>query len=393
MMLKEPTAIVIPAYNRPHTLTRLLASLAASYYPREFSVPLVISIDPENGVPNENTKRVADSFEWAHGPKEIVVHTEHLGLLQNFYYCCHLAETYGSVIFLEDDSVVSPAFYHYARETLAYFEQDKQIAGISLYRYAFNGFTHYPFEPLADGSDVYFMQVSSIMGQVWSSAQWKEFEKWRVASTGVKSGTNERMHDLWSKFASDDHFPILTNYLVSTRRYSVFPRVSFTTGFGDTGTHFTSKTSYFQVPLQHNQTSFRFQNLKSSVSVYDSFMEILPGCVKQIVPALSDWEFDVDLNASKGRRHLRADYVLTTRACANPLKSFALAMRPPEANLVYDAAGQGINLCRRSDIRWDRWSEFQTRKRLYDYFSGAHQRGLKQRFMYFLFDLLDRFTR
>ncbi|HMD79758.1 MAG TPA: hypothetical protein VKE92_00535, partial [Anaerolineales bacterium] len=358
-----------------------------------FSVPLVISIDPENGVPNENTKRVADAFEWTHGPKEIVVHSEHLGLLQNFYYCGCLAATYGSVIFLEDDSVVSPAFYHYARESLTYFEQDKQIAGISLYRYAFNGFTHYPFEPFAGGSDVYFMQVSSIMGQAWSSAQWKEFENWRVANSGVKSGTNETMHELWSKFASDDHFPILTNYLVSTRRYYVFPRVSFTTGFGDMGTHFTSKTSYFQVPLQHNQTSFRFQKLKSSVSVYDSFMEILPECVKQIVPALSDWDFDVDLNATKAPHHLTADFVLTTRACANPVKTFALAMRPLEANLIFNVDGTGINLCRRSDVRWDKWSEFQTRKHLHDYYSRGNQQGLKQTLVYFLVDVLNRFKR
>ena len=362
-------AIVIPAYNRPHTLLRLLASLSASDYPDHLKVPLVISIDPENGVPNQSVRTVAESFHWAYGPKEIVLHDEHLGLLENFYYCGSLTRKYVSVIFLEDDSIVSPVFYHYALQALEYFEHDTQVAGISLYRYAFNGFTHRPFEPLADGSDVFFMQVSSIMGQVWSNTQWKEFEKWRVANAATTVEINDALHDLWSKFPSDDHFPILTNYLVSTRRYYVFPRVSFTTGFGDAGTHFTNETSYFQVPLQRNQTSFRFQNMESSNSVYDSFMEILPKCIKRLVPALQAMDFDTDLNATKDIHHLRADYVITTRGCTDPLKSFALAMRPLEANVIFNVDGTGINLCRPSDIRWDRWNEFQTRKRLHDYFS------------------------
>lgn len=388
-----PPAIVIPAYNRPHTLRRLLASLKAAHYPRDFSVPLVISIDPENGAPNQYVRVVADLFHWEYGPKEIVLHDKHLGLLQNFYYCGSLTDTYGSVIFLEDDSIVSPAFYHYVHQALNYFEHDAQIAGVSLYCYAFNGFTHHPFEPLADGSDVFFMQVSSIMGQAWSKAQWKQFENWRVANSTVKAEANAALHELWSKFAVDDHFPILTNYLVSTGRYYVFPRVSLTTGFGDAGTHFANKTSYFQVPLQHHQKSFRFQNMESSNSVYDSFMEILPKCIKRLAPSLSGIDFDVDLNATKEFHHLQADYVLTSRACTNPLRSFALAMKPPEANLIFNTEGRGISLCRRSDLIWKRWSDFQTRKRLHDYFSRGYQAGPKQTLVYFLVDVLNRFKR
>ena len=393
MKLKAPPAIVIPAYNRPQTLTRLLGSLEAANYPKDLKIPLVISIDPENGAPNQQVRTVAESIQWNWGPKEIILHDEHLGLLQNFYYCGSLTETYGSVIFLEDDSIVSPAFYHYVCESLAYFEQDPQIAGISLYRYAFNGFTHHPFEPLADGCDVFFMQISSIMGQAWNQSQWRQFERWRVAKSTVEPEANESLHELWSKFAADDHFPILTMYLVSTGRYYVFPRVSFTTGFGDAGTHFANETSYFQVPLQRNQTSFRFQHMESSNSVYDSFMEILPKCIKRLAPSLGDLDFDVDLNATKELRHLKSDYVLTTRACANPLKSFALAMKPPEANLIFNAEGQGINLCRPSDIRWEGWSRFQTRKRLHDYFSRGSKPGLQQILVYYLFDVLNRFKR
>ena len=144
-MYSPPPAIVIPAYNRPHVLKRLLGSLAAADYPSGCKIPLVISIDPENGVPNQHVRTVAESFLWIRGPKEIVIHKEHLGLLQNFYYCGSLTDTYRSIIFLEDDSFVSPVFYDYAFAALNYFVDDPQIGGISLFRYAFNGFTHQPF--------------------------------------------------------------------------------------------------------------------------------------------------------------------------------------------------------------------------------------------------------
>ena len=75
------------------------------------------------------------------------------------------------------------------------------------------------------------------------------------------------------------------------------------------------------------------------------------------------------------------------------LVGMRLAMKPPEANLIFNAEGQGINLCRPSDIRWGEWSRFQTRKRLHDYYSRGTQPGLKQILVYFLFDLLKRFRR
>ena len=388
-MTDMPPAIVIPAYNRPHTLARLLESLSAANYPPDLQVPLVISIDPENGMPHQNVRVVAESFHWQYGPKEIILHKSHLGLLQNFYYCGALTDKYGSVIFLEDDLMVSPVFYHYAIQALAYFENDIHIAGISLYCYAINGYTHRSFEPLTDGSDIFFMQVASIMGQAWTKAQWGKFRDWRVANiTTEATGT---LHEVWSSFDADDYFPVLTNYLVAMGRFYVFPRVSLTTGFGDAGTHFANETSYFQVPLQLAQTAFRLQVLETSHALYDSFMEIAPDSLKQLVPALRDRDLDVDLHATKKSRHLKAEYVITTRACKAVLKTFALAMQPPEANIIFNVQGTGINLCRRSDIRWDRWSDFQTRRRLHDYFARGIRPSRRQTLAYYLFDLIQRF--
>ena len=388
-MTEVVPAIVVPAYNRPHALARLLDSLASASYPQNISVPLVISIDMENRAVNEKVRSVAESFHWQYGPKKIILHPHHLGLLQNFYYCGDLTKKYGSVIFLEDDLIVSPVFYHYAIQALAYSEEDLRIAGISLYRYAMNGYAHRTFEPLADGSDIFFMQVASIVGQAWTKAQWVHFQEWRVANTTTT--VNEAIHEIWSSFDADDYFPILTNYLVSMRRFYVFPRISLTTGFGDPGTHFANETSYFQVPLQREQTAFRLTALETAHAVYDSFMEITPESLKRLVSSLGDIDFDVDLHATKGSRHLKAEYIITTRACKAALKTFALSMQPPEANIIFNMQGTGINLCGRTDIRWDRWSEFQTGRRLQDYFARGVRPSLKRTVVYYLLDLIRRF--
>lgn len=380
-------AVVVPAYNRPHALKRLLASLHSADYPSGASIPLVISIDPENGVPHPAVREVAESFDWKHGSKEIILHKKHLGLLQNFYSCGDLTAQYGSVIFLEDDLVVSPVFCRFASQALRRFENDPHVAGISLHRYAFNGYTHLPFEPISDASDAFFMQAASILGQAWSKAQWDAFAQWRRTNPKVGS---EALHDLWSQFDADDYFPILVKFLVSTDRFHAFPRVSLTTGFGDAGTHFIRDTSYFQVPLQHEKTSFHFNDPESSNAVYDSFMELLPRCLQRLAPGLRGVEFDVDLNASKQPRHFKADHVVTTRACRNPMKTFALAMRPPEANLVFDVEGEGINLCKPADLLWDKWSEIETRRRLFEY-SSRGRSSLRQTLLFRLVGWLRRF--
>jgi len=385
-------AIVIPAYNRPHTLARLLASLETASYPSETKIPLIISIDPEGDLANQSVLAVAESFEWSHGPKEIISHPAHLGLLENFYFCGNLTRKFGSIIFLEDDSVVSPVFYYYAAQTLEHFQNDIHIGGISLHRYAYNGYIHYPFMPLADGTDVFFMQVSSIMGQAWSQAQWDKFTNWRSSPSTNTQNSNNALHASWSKFATDDHFPILTKYLTSTSSYYVFPQISLTSGFGDTGTHFKSSTSYFQVPLLYTQTVFRFPELKESNLIYDSFMEILPECLKRMASVLDEIDFAVDLHATKTLSQLNAPYTLTIRPCQRALKTFALSMKPMEANLIYNSSGADINLCHTSDLLWGKHSTSQIQRKLHHYFSNTHQTGVKNTLMNFLLELTKRFT-
>src|SRR3972149_37425 len=92
-------AIVLSAYNRPQTLERLLISLQKEAYPAGRGVPLIISIDcGENGIHPE-VRKVAEQFVWPFGPKEVLCHERHLGLVEQVLFCGGLTGAYGDVTF------------------------------------------------------------------------------------------------------------------------------------------------------------------------------------------------------------------------------------------------------------------------------------------------------
>ena len=163
-------AIISVAYNRPHSLNRLLGSLKRANYAGAKDVTLIISIDKSN---NDNVYAVASDFEWPHGEKKIIRHEQNIGLRKHIISCGDLSDVYGSVIIFEDDMYVGPGFYSFARQALEKYINDPKIAGISLYSYTHNEFARAPFMPVADGFDAYFMQVPSSYGQIWTQKQWE----------------------------------------------------------------------------------------------------------------------------------------------------------------------------------------------------------------------------
>ena len=119
--VKYKPAIVVVAYNRPHSLTRILSSLLRMKNATE--VELVISID--NGAPdNFGVRDIAESFEWTFGEKKVFYQEEKLGLRKHIIKCADLSQKYCSVIILEDDLYVSPYFYDYAVHALNFYGND-----------------------------------------------------------------------------------------------------------------------------------------------------------------------------------------------------------------------------------------------------------------------------
>ena len=167
-------AIVIIAYNRPHCLKRLLASLQKATFPQE-PTTLIISIDKSD---EPQVLELAQDFNWKNGEKRIIRHEERLGLMEHQLRCGDLTTEFGAAIVLEDDIVVSPCFYNYAQTALTFYEDHSKIGGVSLYHYEISENEFYPFQPIDDGGDTYFMQFAASWGRAWTAKQWTEYREW-----------------------------------------------------------------------------------------------------------------------------------------------------------------------------------------------------------------------
>ena len=366
------TAIIVNAYNRPQALARLFDALQRAEYPADVQVPLVVSIDRGG---RDDVRQLAEQIDWPFGPKDVILQEQHLGLLQHFFACGHLTSSYESIIYLEDDLTVSPMFYAYASQALAFYQDEDRVAGVSLFGLWFNGYTQQPFVPLADGSDVFFVQTPYTQGLAFTRAQWAGFDAWRRSPEAALPPTVP-LHEAWSHFDSEDWFPLFAKFVITTNRYFVYPRVSHTTGWGDAGTHFAQTSRFFQVPLQHGKWQYDFNSWADSVAVYDSFFEIQPDRLNRLTDQLRGYEYAVDLYAIKSCANLRTEYVLTSRPCRRPIVSFGKTMWPIEMNVVEQVPGAEVFLGRADDVRWDRLSRLRQWQSNYIYFT----RGRTPRF-------------
>ena len=382
-------AIVIPAFNRPQALARLLVSLQRAHYPHDLApggIPLVISIDRGAGPQGEHDAEVAQvaaDFHWEHGEKQVVLQEQHLGLVDHFHWCGDQSLKYGAVIHLEDDLYVSPVFYAFARAALESSAGDERIAGVSLYALWFNGYTHLPFIPLSDEADAFYLQIPYTQGQALTAGQWSRSLE-RQSTRRPQAGPYDPLHEMFQHFNPQDWFPARTRYLVETERFYLFPRQSLSTGFGDAGTHFTRLSPAFQTPLQNFKTDYRFKPLDESLAVYDSFFELLPSRLNRLTDAFRGCEYDVDLNATKAARHLRRPYALTTRPLEAPLRTYARAMWPLEANVIEGIPGMGISFGETTKVDWGRLASYWVEKENYEFFTRRRSPGRRRSLRFLL---------
>ncbi len=380
-------AIVIPAYNRPAALLRLLETLAAAWYPNA-DVHLVISIDV-GGAQQAAVTQVATDFVWAHGSKEIIVQPTPLGLIGNVFFCGDLTARYGAIVLLEDDLVVSNAYYHYAMQALAAYAHDPQIGGISLNALWFNGFRQLPFVPYLDASDTFFMQVAWYQGQAYTAEQWQAFRRW-VADREAVQRTLRQMHPMYSQFPDTDWFPLKTAWLVDTQRYYVFPRQSLTTNFGETGTHFDTQTAWFQVPMLHARRRYQLGALRESWAVYDSWQELSAATLKARAPRLADYDFTVDLYGTRPKAQITTPYLLGSRPVKQALYSFDATMWPLEENVICNIAGHQLHFALTTNVSFSTAATQHTETLLTTYFNRHRQPSLRKTLSHWLHNKTNR---
>lgn len=362
--------IVIPSFNRVESLNRLLDSLSRAVY--NTKVDIVISID--GGGP-QDVIDLANGFVWDFGGKSVLLHEQHLGLRAHIISLGDLTYKYGSIILLEDDLMVSPWFYEYALSTESFYYNEDSVAGISLYAYRNNENADCaPFIPINNGYDVYFMQVPSSWGQLWTKKQWDGFKVYYeenqeiVQSDRIPDNVKEWADTSWKKF----YF----KYLSEKKKYFVTPYVSYTTNCGDAGAHMNKKTSLWQSQLSYGiPDSFRFPRFEEGGVKYDSYMEIDPKCLPSIEGLMAS-DLCVDLYGTKSVDLFDNKYWLTIKDSFQIIRSFGIEMLPLENNVLYNIVGEGINLSERDNLLGIPQNTYCNIAELYSAFS--YQYGIRK---------------
>lgn len=342
-------AIVAVGYNRADSLHRLLQSIAGARYDRE-DIPLVISLD--YCADQQEVIDVATQFEWQHGEKIVRTHESNLGLRAHVLSCGDLAEEYGGVIILEDDIVVSPAFYHYTVQAMNRYDGDPRVAGTALYSHAFNGYARQRFRALRNGDDVYFGQFGVSWGQAWTASQWRQFRDWYATQPDPLPDRQDlpQAINTWGRNSWGKYF---IHYLLDLDQYYVMPYDAVATCYADAGENIKNATLDHQTILaEAGPEEYRLPTYENGVH-YDLFFENrdLENTIR-IQHGLPDTaSILIDLYGLRTGTWA-ADYILTTRTLPYPrIGSYALHMRPMEMNVLLDAPGQDITLYQVTDGR------------------------------------------
>lgn len=338
MIDTQKYAVLVVAYNRLESLKRVLGSLEKANYLGE-KVTLIISVD------KSNTKEVEDyaqQYVWKNGNKIVYTYPERLGLRNHIISCGNLLKDFDAMAILEDDTLVSPLFYSYLKQSVQFYENQNEIAGISLYNHQWQIDSDRPFNAANNRYDNYYLQYAQSWGQIWMKKQWFDFINWynnnketSFLETTLPGNLQKWPESSWLKY----HI----KYCIETNKYFVYPYVSLSTNFTDVGQHNLIKSTKYQVLLNFDTVKdYKFVRLEDKNAViYDAFFERV-GLEKEL--NLPPKSLTVNLYGKK-KTYLERQFLLTTKIYDyNIVKTFGLDLKPHEMNILFNIQGNDIKL-------------------------------------------------
>ena len=304
-------------------------------------VTLIVSLD------NSGTNAVEEmvrTFNWSHGEKIIRTFPERQGLRKHILKCGDFVQDFDAVAVFEDDVIASPGFYSYMKETVEAYQNNMNIAGISLYNHLWNVHANKPFDPSYSGYDVYFLQFAQSWGQIWMKKQWLDFKEWYLKQNGEYKHNDQIPHGVtiwpetsWLKY----HI----KYCVENNKFFVYPYKSLSTCFSDVGEHMKEKDTHLQVMmLNTNKTGYSLPAFGSFEAVYyDAFFErIIRGGMID-----SDIHYEdvcVDLYGMR-ENYAGKKYLLSIKNLPYEiLKKYGVEIKPMEENVINNIPGDVIKL-------------------------------------------------
>lgn len=362
--------IVIAAYNRPDSLERLLRSLKPTANGVE--TDLIISIDGNDS----KVIKVAQEYIWQFGRKELKINDTELGLKHHLLQCIQLGLNYDGIIVLEDDLWLSPVFTQYNGLLMSHLDELRKYSSFAFYHqhyYPSTGYFRYYNEPFC-----YSSPYPCSSGFMMLNDEIRNFMDW------IKLGNDENLivpqfirkwtHSWKKTYAA---------YMLDNGKEVLYPPASVITNFGDAGVHHKESSNFFQSPLMGEELlqilSFKL------IKEFDVFLDLSASMIKQCVPDLEAYEFEVDLSGSKALEDIDSHYLLSSKKCFKPIFSWSNALKPVESNLVFDAQGEGVSFGKAEDFVEDKYS-------LFDQFlaNSLPPRQLKRLLRYTVNKILER---
>ncbi|MBK8698380.1 MAG: hypothetical protein IPN29_02050 [Saprospiraceae bacterium] len=142
----------------------------------------------------------------------------------------------------------------------------------------------------------------------------------------------------------------LNHYLHVTDSFFVFPRIGLSTNFDDPGTH-ADRSGLFQTTLLQGSKKIVFAALQESRAIYDSWFEIKPICIKTLRPEWRTYDFTVDLYGTKNLETVTTPYLLSSKKCAVPIKSFGNQIPGATENILQTVDGNFFYLGQTAHFR------------------------------------------
>jgi hypothetical protein len=223
----------------------------------EQSYLFIFSDGPKTEKDEPKVKEVRKYLKTIKGFKniEIIERDKNWGLANNIIDgVTKIVNEYGRIIVLEDDIVTSPYFLKYMNEALNRYEDKEMVMHISGYMYPIKK------EGLPD---TFFLKPTSCWGWATWKRAWKYFE--RNPQKQITALSKEQIKDFNLNNSYDYWAQVVLNYKGKLHTWAIFwylsvylrgglslhPRESLTKNIGTdgSGTHFSGKTSIFEVEL------------------------------------------------------------------------------------------------------------------------------------------------
>lgn len=383
MKYRERYALVIVAYNREKSLKRLLNSIDKAEFFGDL-VDVIISIDKSDNI---NVLETARNFEWVHGEKIVVEHSERMGLRNHILSCGSYTQMYKAIAVLEDDLIVSPSFYSYMKAATEFYKEDDQIAGISLYSHQWNEGANAPFYPLKYDYDTFFIQYAQSWGQVWIQRQWEAFYSWYLENMDIFEKESEKEFPAniagWSK---NSWLKYHIKYCVEKDKYFVYPYTSYTTNFTEIGTHYKTSITRFQVPMEMGvKTQYHFCKFDENAIKYDVFFENV-----NLIELLKEKYPNIYINLYGHKQKKNAKYCLSTKKIDRKIiETFGLQCRPWETNIMYEIEGNEIFVYDMEVAEKNPNSKKDMKVKLWDYYMKERFFMLDELFPVFMKKMLN----